>query len=68
MVSDPATHQFERELGGEVAPALSRAPAHNQPEIPQEEGHSHEYKADQWIWCGSYRSRFAVGAVTRFDG
>ena len=43
-------------------------PAHDQPEIPQEEAHSHEYEANQWVWCGSYRSRFAVGAVAGFDG
>ena len=72
MVSDPTTDQFERKLGREVAPALLRAgndhSTNDEPEIPQEEAHSDEYEANQWVRCGRYRSRFAVGTVARFDG
>ena len=50
MISDPTTDQLERELGREVAPALTRAgddrPANHEPEIPQEKAHSDEQEAN----------------------
>jgi len=72
MVSDPATHQFEREFGWKVAPAPSWAGGdvrpHDQPEIPQQKAHSDEYKPNQRVWCSGGCSRFAVGSVAGFDG
>jgi hypothetical protein len=47
-----------------VKDSLPRAgddrPTNDEPEIPQEEAHSDEYEANQWVRCGRYRSRFAV--------
>ena len=72
MVSDPATDQFERELGREVAPALPRAgddrPADDEPEIPQQEAYSDEQEPNQWIRSSRDRSGLAVRPIARFDG